>query len=150
MACFGRNTMTGDTRRYGTTDGVRSERETDDADTAGTVGTNPDELLELLGDEYTRAVLEAILDRPRSGGAVADEAGVSRATAFRRLNELAELGLVETEYHIDHDDGHHHKRYRAVIDTFSVTFGEEGFELAVDTDGTHARGRVPARAPADD
>ncbi|WP_424018695.1 ArsR/SmtB family transcription factor [Halorientalis pallida] len=142
--------MTGDTRRYGTTGGVRTDPETEDADTAGAGGMTPDELLELLGDEYTRAVLGAILDRPRSGRAVADEAGVSRATAFRRLNELAELGLVETEYRLDPDDGHHHKRYRAVIDTFSVTFGEEGFELAVDTDGTHARGRVPARAPAND
>ncbi|RXK52019.1 ArsR family transcriptional regulator [Halorientalis pallida] len=116
----------------------------------GTADLSPDELLELLGDEYTRAVLEAVLDRPRSGAAVADATGVSRATAFRRLNDLAELGLVETEYHLDPDDGHHHKRYHAVIDTFSVTFGEEGFEVTVDTDGTRARDRVPARAPADD
>jgi hypothetical protein len=140
--------MTGDTQRYGTSGGVRTERSNGDAAESGDV--SPDELLELLGDEYTRAVLEAVLDGPRSGAAVADVSGVSRATAFRRLNELAELGLVETEYHLDPDDGHHHKRYRAVIDTFSITFEQEGFEVDVDTEGANARTRPPARAPAND
>ena len=144
------HTMTGDTQRYGSTRGFPTERRGEDADSAAAVDVAPDELLELLGDEYTRAVLEAVLGRPRSGAAVADATGVSRATAFRRLNELAELGLVETVYHLDTEDGHHHKRYHAVIDTFSVTFGEEGIELAVDTGDSHARGRASARAPAND
>jgi predicted ArsR family transcriptional regulator len=138
--------MTGETRRYGT-------------DRTGAVGTDvadgspdatPAEVLELLGDEYTRVVLEAVLDRPRSGAEVANATGVSRATAFRRLNELVEFGLVTVQQRLDPEDGHHHKQYLAVIDGFSVTFGEQGVEMRIETDDSRTRTQTPPRVPADD
>lgn len=77
-------------------------------------------LLDLLGDEYTRAVLRAVADEPRSGTEVADMTTMSKPTAFRRLNRLAEVGLVTVRQRIDTDQGHHHKVYEASLDTLEV------------------------------
>lgn len=112
---------------------------------------DPAELLEHLGDEYTQAAFEAILEHPRSGREVANETGMSQSTAFRRLNTLVELHLVETERRVDASDGHHHKRYRAVVESFSVTFGEHGFDVVVEYAGEAESRRSPPRAaPAND
>ncbi len=112
---------------------------------------NPTAVLEQLGDKYTRAAFEAVVDRPRSGDEVAAVTDMSRPTAFRRLNELAELDLLEIEQCIDTDGGHHHKQYRAVVDSFTVTIDDGDIELVVESDrslGGNIAG--PAPVPADD
>jgi len=81
------------------------------------------ELFELFGDEYTRRVYEAITDEPRSGRAVAEAADVSRATAYRRLNDLRDVGLVRTEMMIC-DDGHHKERFEPVATSISLSLDD--------------------------
>jgi len=105
----------------------------------------PDDLLDVLGDEYTRSVLEAIRNEPMSGTEVADATSMSKPTAFRRLNDLADIGLLEVQHRIDADDGHHHKEYHLVVDSVSVTFGDD-LDVTVDADHTPspARGRGAA------
>ena len=89
------------------------------------------ELLELLGDEYTRRVLQTVVEQPRSGSEVTEAADVSKATAYRRLDALEEAGLVVSETVFD-PDGHHHERYRAVVESIELSVGTEGLtaELA--------------------
>lgn len=102
----------------------------------GPVDGEPDRLLDLLGDEYTRAVLEAIRDAPMSGAAVAEAASVSKPTAFRRLNELVDLGVAETRQCVDPDGGHHCKEYRLVVDSLSVSVGDDGLAVTVEESAT--------------
>lgn len=90
------------------------------------------ELLELLGDEYTRRVLSAVTDGACTGCEVMDAADVSKATAYRRLGELEDAGLVETEMVID-PDGHHHEKFRAVVESVTIRFDEDGLEVSVET-----------------
>ena len=90
------------------------------------------ELFELFGDEYTRRVYEAITEQPRSGRAVAEAAGVSRATAYRRLNDLREAGLVRSEMAIC-DDGHHKERFEPVAASVSISLGD-GIGATVDVE----------------
>jgi len=90
----------------------------------------PDELFELFGDEYTRRVYEAVADQPRCGRAVAEAADVSRPTAYRRLNDLCEAGLVRTEMSI-REDGHHRKRFVTVDGSLSITLGDDGIEAMI-------------------
>jgi predicted transcriptional regulator len=101
-------------------------RSTDTDDDA----TTTEELLDLLGDEYTRRVYEAVSERPRGGRAVADSADVSRATAYRRLNDLRDAGLVTSEICID-DDGHHRERFAATARHLSVSLDGGDIEAAV-------------------
>jgi predicted transcriptional regulator len=85
-----------------------------------TDGVSMPVLLELLGDEYTRSALQAVADQPRSGSEVADRTSMSKPTAFRRLNRLAEVGLVRVHQRIDTEKGHHHKVYEARLDRLEV------------------------------
>lgn len=107
-----------------------------------------EELLELLGDEYTREVLEAVVEYSRSGREVAETTSVSKPTAFRRLNALEAAGLVTTEMVIE-DDGHHHKAYRSVLQSLSFELGPDGIDVEVDVESQHATA-VHASLSADD
>jgi predicted transcriptional regulator len=77
------------------------------------------DLLDLLGDEYTRKVLEVIAEEPRTAREVSEVASVSRPTAYRRLNDLQEAGLLTVDMVVD-TDGHHRKRYEADLDRVVV------------------------------
>lgn len=76
---------------------------------------SPEQLLELLGDEYTRQVLEAVAEQPRTGTEVVEAASVSKATAYRRLDDLQAAGLVESNLLVD-PDGHHREQFHAVFE----------------------------------
>jgi len=88
------------------------------------------ELLDLFGDEYTRRVYEVVAEQPRDGRGVAEAADVSRPTAYRRLNDLRDAGLVRTEMTIC-EDGHHRERFEAVTTTLSLCLDEGGMDAKV-------------------
>ncbi len=93
----------------------------------------PGELLELLGDEYTRRVFEAVAAQSRAGREVAEVADVSRTTAYRRLNDLRDAGLVTTEMAVN-KNGHHRERYEAVVNHVAVSVDEGSIETSVTFD----------------
>lgn len=88
-------------------------------------------LLELLGDEYTRRVLTAVAQCPRSGREVIEAADVSKATAYRRLRDLEEAGLVTSRTVFD-PEGHHHEQFTAVVESVDVSLGSGGLDVSVD------------------
>ncbi len=94
-------------------------------------------LLELLGDEYTRQVLAAVTEQPRSGREVVEAADVSKATAYRRLDDLEEAGLVDSEMVFD-PDGHHHERFHVIVESIDITFDDNGVEIAVEIDDEYS------------
>ena len=96
-------------------------------------GPSSAELLELLGDEYTRRVYEAVAEEPRVGRAVAEAADVSRPTAYRRLNDLCDAGLVRTEMVLS-TDGHHRERFEAVAESLSVSLDDGCLKAVVSLD----------------
>lgn len=104
----------------------RSPVRSEDADD----GPSASELLELLGDEYTRRVFEAVAERPRSGREVTEAADVSRPTAYRRLNALRDAGLVTTEMAIS-EDGHHREKFEAVVEHIDISLADDGIEAAI-------------------
>lgn len=93
------------------------------------------DLLELFGDEYTRRVYDAVADQARCGRAVAGMADVSRATAYRRLNKLRDVGLVRTETKIS-ESGHHRKLFKGVATSLSVSL-KNGIDATVDARTDH-------------
>lgn len=138
--------MTGNTLQCHGDRSVAPTGQTGESTVAAGVDGLSEAVLDALGDEYTRTVLAAILGQPRSGREVAEVTSVSKATAFRRLNELADLGLVTVEQHVDPASGHHHKRYRAVVESVTVTF--DGGELDVElTAGPQDDSRVSNTEP---
>jgi len=106
----------------------RGQHADDQADVSG------GELLELLGDPYTRCVLTAVVESPKSGSDIVEETDVSKATVYRRLEELCDAGLVESRTVFD-PDGHHHEEFEAVVDTVAVDF--DGGDLCAEFDPQH-------------
>ena len=106
----------------------------DDAeDKEGPSDLTDEELLALLGDEYTRRVLLAVVEQRRSGREVMEAADVSKATAYRRLSRLQEAGLVESELIVDLD-GHHHEEFFAVVERADISLSGEGVDIAITPD----------------
>ena len=86
------------------------------------------EVLDLLGDEYAREVLRAVIDRPRSATEVAEATTVSKSTAFRRLDRLESAGLVEARPAIDVDRGNHHRRFEPVFEAITIEVEAPGLD----------------------
>lgn len=91
---------------------------------------DPSDVFEILDDEYSRAILEATRQGPKSGKELSEECEMSRATVSRRVNDLVERGLLVEQTHID-PEGHHYSTYEAVLDRIEVRLGEDGFEVRV-------------------
>jgi predicted transcriptional regulator len=85
------------------------------------------ELLDLLGDEYTREVLRTLAAEPRTGREIVAMADASKATVYRRLDRLSEAGLIESSTKLD-PDGHHREQFRITFDGASCTVSEDGIE----------------------
>ena len=104
-----------------------------------------EELLDLLGDEYTRRVLDAVIEEPRTGSEIIDVTSVSKPTVYRRLNALEDAGIVTSELSLD-PEGHHCEQFRAVAEQLSFTVDEDGVRVQIrrtqsDTTGPEQSGR---------
>lgn len=92
-----------------------------------------DDVLDLLGDEYARAILAATSERAMSAADLTRAVEMSQPTASRRLNRLADAGLVTEETQIG-TDGHHVAVYRAAVEEIDVQVGAG--RLTVDVERT--------------
>jgi predicted transcriptional regulator len=79
----------------------------------------PDEVLELLGDEYVRAILTATSDEPMSAKEISETCEMSLPTVYRRVDDLLALDLVVEETRVD-VDGHHYTVYQPAVDSVTV------------------------------
>jgi len=85
------------------------------------------ELLDLLGDEYTREVLQTLADEPRTGREIVAAADASKATVYRRLDRLSEAGLITSATKLD-PDGHHREQFWLTFDGATCSVTEEGIQ----------------------
>lgn len=92
--------------------------------------TDPEEVFELLGDEYVRDILTATSVEPLSAKQLSDRCDMSVSTVYRRAEALIEEGLLVERTHID-QDGHHHSEYEAAVDHLDVDLAADGFSVAL-------------------
>jgi DNA-binding HxlR family transcriptional regulator len=112
----------------------------------------PEELLELLGDEYTYRVFEAVVEEPRTGSELIEATGASKATVYRRLEELEETGLVESTVNVA-SDGNHCKQYHTTVTSVEVSFDADGFSARLESEtrpGAPGASAAGVHPPADD
>lgn len=94
-----------------------------------TVSTSNDapaeELLSLFGDEYTCDILRALIDRPMAARELVEATGMSRPTAYRRLDRLTDAGLVEKRLQVA-SDGHHRTEFRLTVESVEFEVAADG------------------------
>jgi predicted transcriptional regulator len=91
-----------------------------------------DTIARLLEDDCVQRILTATLEEPMSAPELTELCDASRATVYRRLDDLSERGLV-TERTEPDADGHHRTVYRTTLDRVVVDLTDEGFEVTVAT-----------------
>lgn len=102
-------------------------------------------VLDLLEDEYTRRILEALADGASPACELMDACDASRATVYRRLNRLQDHGLVEVGVE-PHREGHHRKVFESVLERATVEVGGGTATLRLVLATPADRGESPARA----
>ena len=102
----------------------------------------PDEVLEVLGRKYSTEILAAAAE-PLPVRALEEEHDVPIATAYRRIEELVDVGLLESEGFRLTEDRQRTTVYRRTVESLSVEFDDGGLRLAVDErDGDEPRNEL--------
>ena len=87
-------------------------------------------VLAVLDDDYARRILVATSGEARSASELADLCEASEPTVYRRLDRLADSGLVESRQELD-PDGHHYKTYLASVERVSVEIESDGVVIEI-------------------
>ena len=93
---------------------------------------DPEQLLTLLGDEYTRAIIDALGTESLPAREIASRTEISRPTVYRRLDRLETAGVVEPTMTVD-PDGHHRQAFEVVIDGLELSLGDTAAQPATTT-----------------
>jgi len=72
-----------------------------------------DALIRALADEYSRKILLATIDRARSVDELSETEKIPISTAYRRVNEMRDVGILTVEKTIITDDGKKFELYRS-------------------------------------
>lgn len=98
-----------------------------------------DSILELLGDEYAREIVDALAAGAATATELVDCCDGSDVTIYRRLNCLEDAGVVRSTPKLS-PDGNHCSRYELVLERMTVSLTDDGVVIEVDAqDGTDRR-----------
>jgi IclR helix-turn-helix domain. len=84
-----------------------------------------DTAVEVLSDDYVCRILAALDGGPMPAVELAETCDMSRATAYRRLEQLENLDFVTSTLSYD-PDGHHRKQFRLALREFRLEIGDGG------------------------
>jgi len=88
------------------------------------------DLLAALDDPDCRSVLEVTGDEPLSAKDIVERCDIPSSTAYRKIERLVDLGLLEEGIRI-RSSGKHASEYRRCIDGVELSIGDDGTELRV-------------------
>lgn len=92
-----------------------------------------EELLALLGDEYTRKILSTVGEESLPAREIANRSDISRATVYRRINRLEDVGVVEEVMSI-HPEGQHRREFRIAHDRIELSLVDREVSTEADPD----------------
>lgn len=102
------------------------------ADAGSNEQVDAEYLLALMDADYTLDILEAISAEAKSARVLVRECGASRATVYRRLNDLEAAGVVDSELTYD-ADGHHRAVYETTLERVTVSVTAAGLSATAST-----------------
>lgn len=88
-----------------------------------------DRVLKALADEYSRSILLSTMQKAKSAVELSAEKNIPISTAYRRLHELQEAGLVAIERSTITEDGKKFDLYRSTVRSVSVSFNLGATEI---------------------
>jgi len=85
-------------------------------------------VLDVLGDEYARAIIEALSERPMSANELTETLDMSQPTISRRLGTLEDTDLIAETTRLD-PNGHHYSVYRVTLERATITVDDGTFAV---------------------
>jgi predicted transcriptional regulator len=98
-------------------------------------GEQKQKALEVFSDNYTRAILSTMMDRPKSVLQISAETDIPPTTVYRKIRQLLENNLIRTSGKIA-ENGKKNFLYKSKIKSFHVTFTKDRFAILVNASGT--------------
>jgi len=92
-------------------------------------------VLEILSDSYTRTILSAMVDEPKSTLQISTETKIPLTTVYRKLHHLLEQHMVQISGQIT-ENGKKNFLYKSKLKSFHVAFSKSKFSIIVNTSGT--------------
>ena len=89
-----------------------------------------DVLLRILADKYSRAILDATMDSPKSAIELSAECKIPISTAYRRVQELHDNKLLGISGSIN-DDGKKYFLYKSKIKSIMACFNGGLLEIEI-------------------
>jgi hypothetical protein len=89
-----------------------------------------DVLLRILADKYSRAILDATIDSPKSAIEISAECKIPISTAYRRVQELHDSKLLGISGSIN-DDGKKYFLYKSKIKSIMACFNGGLLEIEI-------------------
>ena len=86
----------------------------------------------LLADEYSRRILLAADQEPRTAKDLSDICDASLATVYRRVSTLQEHGLLRKHSTVG-ADGSHRRQFETTLEELHVTVSDGELSLSVET-----------------
>lgn len=103
-----------------------SQRDRDEQIAEGELGA----LLGALEDDDCRSILEATSEQALSTGELCEQCGLSTSSAYRKVDTLTEVGLLEKSVRV-RPTGSHTSEYRLAVDRLEMSLGSEGLDVSV-------------------
>lgn len=92
---------------------------------------NPNEVVDVLGNKYSPEILLAT-EEPTSAQEMSDEFGIPIATAYRRIEELTEAGLLEKKGRRLTEDDQRSNIYQRNVDGVVIEFENGEFTVSIE------------------
>jgi len=89
-------------------------------------------LLEVFADDYSRTILLAAEEEPRTAKDLSEVCDASLATIYRRISTLRSHNLIAVHSTIG-SGGEHKQLFETTVEAFHVSIADGEFELSVET-----------------
>lgn len=84
--------------------------------------TNEDEILSVLGDEYSRKILSILSKNEMSAQEISDSLGIPSSTTYRKIKNLENLELVKRTKVVRTLEGLDESFYKSLISGIDIKF----------------------------
>jgi len=84
--------------------------------------TNNDEILSILGDEYSRKILSILAKNELNAQEMSDRLGIPTSTTYRKIKNLENLGLVKKTKVVRTLEGLDESYYKSLVSGIDIKF----------------------------
>lgn len=91
-------------------------------------GWDPDNVMDVFGNEYARQILALASVEPVAAEDIAEVLDASLPTVYRRVNVLLEYDLLKERTQVD-EDGHHYQTFETSLKRVSFEVEDGGIDI---------------------